>query len=46
VESINVTFDETCGRNIKEEGKESLKHVHEEDVKEEEVALEEDEEEK
>jgi hypothetical protein len=44
VESINVMFDETSGRRIKEEGKDSMEQVLEEEVKEEQVAEEEDEE--
>jgi hypothetical protein len=35
VESISVTFDETGGRRIKEENKESLEQVWEEEVAEE-----------
>jgi hypothetical protein len=42
VESINVTFDETSGRRIIEEEKDSMEQVHEEEAKEEEVAKEED----
>jgi hypothetical protein len=36
VESINVTVDETSGRKIKEEEKESMEQVHKEEAKEEE----------
>jgi hypothetical protein len=43
--SINVMVDETGGRKIKEEEKESLEQVHEEESKEEEVVEGEDEEE-
>jgi hypothetical protein len=35
VENISVTFDETGGRRIKEENKESLEQVREEEVAEE-----------
>jgi hypothetical protein len=45
VESINVTFDETSGQRIKDEEKDSIEQIHEEDAKEEEVEEEEDEEE-
>jgi hypothetical protein len=38
VEIINVMFDEINGHVIKEEGKDSIEQVHEEEVKEEEVA--------
>jgi hypothetical protein len=33
VENINVTVDETAGRKIKEEEKESVEHVYEEETK-------------
>jgi hypothetical protein len=36
VESINVKFDETTKREIKEEGNSSMEQVHEEEVAEEE----------
>jgi hypothetical protein len=44
VESINVTVDETSGRKLKEEEKESVEQVYEEEAKDEEAAEGEDEE--
>jgi predicted nucleotidyltransferase len=44
LEIINVTVDETSGRKIKEEEKESVEQVYEEEAKDEEVAKGEDEE--
>jgi hypothetical protein len=38
VENINVTVDDTGGWKIKEEEKESVKQVHKEEAKDEEVA--------
>jgi hypothetical protein len=45
MERINVTFDETSGRRIKEEENDSMEQIHEGESKEEEVAEEEDEQE-
>jgi hypothetical protein len=32
VESINVTIDETCGRELKEEENESMEQLYEEET--------------
>jgi hypothetical protein len=37
VESINVTVDETSGRKLKEEEKESVEQVYKEEAKDEEA---------
>jgi hypothetical protein len=44
VESINVTIDETGGRELKEEENESMEQLYEEEIKDEEEVEGEDEE--
>jgi hypothetical protein len=44
VETINVTIDETCGRELKEEENESMEQLYEEEAEDEEEVEEEDEE--
>jgi hypothetical protein len=44
VESINVTIDETCGRELKEEENESMEQIYEEEAEDEEEVKGEDEE--
>jgi hypothetical protein len=43
LESINVTIDETCGRELKEEENESMEQFYEEEVEDEEEVEGEDE---